>query len=93
MRTLLNLSTPPAALPEKAAAGVDSLAASAHDGIDRLAGTLASAARQMGAAGQDLLAAERRWAEVSRAAVRRHPFSSVAIAVGVGVLLSRISGR
>lgn len=93
MRKLFSLSTSPAALPEQAVAGVESMASGAHHAVDRVAGTVAAAARQLGETGHDLMAAQQRWTQASRETVRRHPFSAVAIAVGIGVLLSRIAGR
>lgn len=86
MRKLFNLSTQPAASLENMSSG-------ARQAVGRVAGTLGSAARQLGDTGHELLAAQQRLAAASREAVRRHPFSSVAIAVGLGVLLSRLSGR
>lgn len=79
------------ATAEKTAAGIESLAGSAHQAVDRVSGTVAAAARQLGDQGQELLAAQRRLTEASRDTVRRHPIASVAIALATGVLLSRLA--
>lgn len=76
---------------EKAVAGIESLAGSAHEAVDRVADSMVAAARQLGGQGRELLASQHRWTEASRDTVRRHPIASVAIALAAGVLLSRLS--
>lgn len=80
-----------AGLAERAVAGIDSWSSSAHKAVDLVAGTMSTAARQVGDKSHDWFEAQHRWTEASRDTVRRHPIAAVAIALAAGVLLSRLS--
>jgi ElaB/YqjD/DUF883 family membrane-anchored ribosome-binding protein len=81
---------------------LDSVVRSAHDTIDRVAAKAAPAVERMvsGAQGASDAVHQRvhdagelshEWADTLRATVRDHPLASVAVAVAVGVLISRLA--
>ena len=81
---------------------LDSVVRSAHDTIDRVAAKAAPAVERMvsGAQGATDAVQQRvhdagelghEWADTLRATVRDHPLASLAVAVAVGVLISRLA--
>lgn len=76
-----------------AAAGIEHASEKAHEAVDRVADTMSSAVRRAGDTSQELLAAQERWMEAGRECVRRHPIASIGVALGVGLLLSRLSSH
>lgn len=80
-----------AGLSDRAVSGIGSWSDSAHRAVDLVAGTMSSAAKQVGDKSHDWLEAQQRWTEASRDTVRRHPIASIAIALAAGVLISRLS--
>lgn len=69
---------------------IDTVAGSAHEAIDKIAGATTQAAEALGDKGQQLKNAEERLMEDCRAYVRENPVTSLAIALGAGFLLSRL---
>lgn len=80
-------------LGERTTARMERLSESAHEAVNRAADTMSSAARELGAKGEKLMATQHLWTEKSRDTVRRHPIASVAIALAAGLVISRLSGR
>lgn len=76
------------------AARLEKLSGSAHEAVDKMTSATASTIRDLGAKGEHLrqhwLETQDQWITSSRECVRSHPFASVAVAVGVGLLLSRL---
>lgn len=82
---------------EEGAERIERLSSGAQDAVKRVAEATASTVREMGAKGEQL---HRQWAQTqdywmtsARDCVRTHPLASVAIAAGVGLLLSRLMSR
>lgn len=79
---------------EAGAARVEKMSSSAHQAVDKMTAATASTMREMGARGEELrqhwMEAQEHWVASSRECVRTHPLASVAVAVGVGLLLSRL---
>jgi ElaB/YqjD/DUF883 family membrane-anchored ribosome-binding protein len=69
---------------------IDTVAGSAHEAIDKIAGVTNQAAEALGEKGQQLKNAEERLMEDCRGYVRENPITSLAIALGAGFLLSRL---
>lgn len=65
-------------LPDKAAAGIERLSVSAHEAVDKLAGTASTAARQLGQKTRELSAVQAEWVNSAEQYVQRHPFASLA---------------
>jgi ElaB/YqjD/DUF883 family membrane-anchored ribosome-binding protein len=81
---------------------IDSVVRSAHDTVDRVAAKAAPAVERLvgGAHGASDAVRQRareagdlghEWADSLRATVRDHPLASIAIALAVGVLVSRLA--
>lgn len=81
---------------------IDSVVRGVHDTVDRVAATAAPAVeRLVGGVNNATDAAQQRarevselgheWAETLRATVREHPLASLAAALAVGMLVSRIT--
>jgi ElaB/YqjD/DUF883 family membrane-anchored ribosome-binding protein len=70
---------------------VDTLAAKAAPLVDRLGSQLDGANTSMHERTDQLAAMQEEWVESARATVREHPLASLAAAVAVGMLLSRLS--
>jgi ElaB/YqjD/DUF883 family membrane-anchored ribosome-binding protein len=79
---------PSQGLTDRTDAGIERLSSGAHHAVDRLAQAACAAAEQIGHRGTELRAMQEEWTESARECVRRHPFASVGIALGVGLLLS-----
>src|SRR4051812_5640492 len=79
-----------AELADKAAAGIERVSGSAHKAVDRFSDVATSAAEQFGERTRKFASMGDRWLEVSQDCVRRHPFATVGIAVGVGLLLAKL---
>lgn len=78
---------------EAAASGIERASERAHQAVDRVADSMSSAAHRFGDKSQEWLATQERWMASGRDCVRRHPIASVGIALGVGLLLSRLSAH
>lgn len=78
-------------LAGKADVGIERLSDSAHQTVDQIADSAASATRQLGWQGERLISAQRRWATASYKSMCRHPLTSVAIAAVAGLLLGRLA--
>ena len=70
---------------------VDSLAAKAAPAVERLKSSMGSASDSMHERADQLGAMQEEWIESARATVREHPLASLATAVAVGMILSRLS--
>lgn len=79
---------------EAGAARVEKLSGTAHEAVDKVTAATASTIRELGARGEHLRQhwsdTQDQWITSSRECVRSHPLASVAVAVGVGLLLSRL---
>ena len=70
---------------------VDTLAAKAAPLVDRFSSKMDGASGQMHDRADQLTAMQEEWVESARTTVREHPLASLAAAVAVGMLLSRLS--
>lgn len=70
---------------------VDTLAAKAAPLVDRFSSGLDGASGQMHDRADQLTAMQEEWVESARTTVREHPLASLAAAVAVGMLISRLS--
>ncbi len=70
---------------------VDTLAAKAAPLVDRFSSGIDGASGQMHDRADQLSAMQEEWVESARTTVREHPLASLAAAVAVGMLLSRLS--
>jgi ElaB/YqjD/DUF883 family membrane-anchored ribosome-binding protein len=70
---------------------VDSLAAKAGPAVERLKSSMGSAGESMQERADQLSAMQEEWIESARATVREHPLASLAAAVAVGMLISRLT--
>jgi ElaB/YqjD/DUF883 family membrane-anchored ribosome-binding protein len=95
-------ATPAATATTQAKPLLDSVVRGVHDTVDRVAATAAPAVeRLVGGVNTASDAAQQRarevnelgheWAETLRATVREHPLASLAVALAVGVLVSRVA--
>ena len=79
-----------AELGDKTAAGIERVSDTAHKAVDRFSDAATSAAEQFSEKRRKFASMGDHWIDVSQECVRRHPFASVGIAVGVGLLLARL---
>ena len=70
---------------------VDSLAAKAGPAVERLKSSMGTASESMQQRADQLNAMQEEWIESARATVREHPIASLAAAVAVGMLISRLT--
>lgn len=67
----------------------------AEEAVNRIADATASTVREVGMKGehlrQQLLTTQDAWVGSARECVRNHPLASVAVAVGLGLLFSRLT--
>ena len=70
---------------------VDSLAAKAGPAVERLKSSMGTASESMHERADQLNAMQEEWIESARATVREHPLASLAAAVAVGMLISRLT--
>lgn len=82
---------------EEGAAKAERLSESAQEAVGRAAEATSSTMRQAGEKGEqlgkELLETQEAWLHEAREYVRQHPIASVAIAVGVGMLIARMRSR
>jgi len=72
---------------------LDRVAQGAHQAVDKLAEVATQATYRWGAKSEQLKGAQQKWADECRVQVREKPVTSLAIAAGVGFLLSRLMRR
>lgn len=72
---------------------VDRLASSAHEGVDKVSGALTGVSASVSEKSKQLGEAYNKFAETGRGYVRSSPATSVLVAVGAGILLSKLLGR
>lgn len=77
-----------AGFTEKTSAGIERLTSGAHQALDRVAEAATSAAQQVGYRGRELRQMQTHWTSSARDCVRDHPFASIGVALGVGLVLS-----
>jgi len=70
---------------------VDSLAAKAGPAVERLKSSMDTASESMHQRADQLNAMQEEWIESARTTVREHPLASLAAAVAVGMLISRLT--
>ena len=80
-------------LGNQAHSGIDRVTGTAHQAVDRVTSAASTAAERAGVMGQELLTAKDEWVDTARGYVREHPIAALGIALSIGYLLSRISGR
>jgi ElaB/YqjD/DUF883 family membrane-anchored ribosome-binding protein len=80
-------------LREQTEQGIERVSGSAHEAVDRAAAVAKSAANRMGEINQQVMTAKDEWIDTTRGYVREHPLAALGIALAVGYLLSRLSGR
>lgn len=82
---------------QEGAARIERLGDSAHETVNRMADATADTVRKLGIKGEEMrhhwMETQDYWVGSARECVRTHPIASVAIAVGVGMLLSRLTSR
>jgi ElaB/YqjD/DUF883 family membrane-anchored ribosome-binding protein len=76
---------------EKGAGKIEHLTSRAHDAVERMTDAASSALHSAGERGQEWITHPDELLEGARDCVRRHPVASVMIAVGVGLLFSRMT--
>jgi ElaB/YqjD/DUF883 family membrane-anchored ribosome-binding protein len=69
---------------------VDSMASGAHRTVDAMAGAASQAAQTVGRKAEQFMNAEAQLVQSSRTYVRDNPKTSLAIALGIGYVLSRL---
>ncbi|MGE5386646.1 MAG: DUF883 family protein [Betaproteobacteria bacterium] len=72
---------------------VDRVAEKAGPAVERLKSGVSGAAESLHAHAEEFGAMQEQWMQSARGCVRDHPLATVAIAVGVGMLLSRMVAR
>jgi ElaB/YqjD/DUF883 family membrane-anchored ribosome-binding protein len=91
---MLTPTTPAdSAMAERAAAGIDRLTSGAHAAVDRVADKASSAAARLDNTREQLMAAQARLMQPARERVRRYPIVAVGLAIGLGLLLSRMGSH
>jgi ElaB/YqjD/DUF883 family membrane-anchored ribosome-binding protein len=80
-------------LNQQAEQGIERVSEGAHDAVDRVASVAKSAANRVGEMNEQWMSAKDEWIDTTRGYVREHPLAALGIAVAVGYLLSRLSGR
>jgi ElaB/YqjD/DUF883 family membrane-anchored ribosome-binding protein len=82
---------------EQGAEQIEKLSGNAQETVNRIADATAARVREMGLKGEQMrqqwMETQEQWVGSARECVRSHPIASVAIAVGVGLLLSRLTSR
>src|SRR5688572_29079843 len=81
------------AIRERAAAGIDRAASTAHQTVDKLTTAANSTKERLAATGELWMTQSQRAMEYTRDCVRTHPLAALGIAVAAGVLISRITSR
>jgi len=87
-------STPGAdieATRDRAQAGIDRAAASAHQTVDKLASAAFSTKDRLMATGEQWYAQGERGVEYTRELVRSNPLASIGIALAAGILISKLT--
>ena len=69
---------------------VNRLATGAHQAVDKLAGVATQATHTLGARSEQMMDMQQKMMQECRASVREKPGTALAIAAGVGFLLSRL---
>ena len=80
-------------LAAKAGTSLDQIQQTAQQTVDRVTQAAAQAARRLSAHSGELWAMRGRAMESTRSYVRTHPVAAVAIAIAIGLLLSRLTSR
>ena len=82
---------------EQGAEQIEKISSSTQDTVNRIAEATASRVRDMGLKGEKMrqqwMETQDQWVGNARECVRNHPIASVAVAVGVGLLISRLTSR
>jgi ElaB/YqjD/DUF883 family membrane-anchored ribosome-binding protein len=82
---------------EQGAEQIEKLSGNAQETVNRIADATAARVREMGLKGEQMrqqwMDTQEQWVGSARECVRGHPIASVAIAVGVGLLISRLTSR
>lgn len=76
---------------DKGASKIEQISGSAHEAVDRFTDAAASTLRSAGQRGQHWMHQQEALLESARECVRHHPIASVMIAIGVGMLFSRLT--
>jgi ElaB/YqjD/DUF883 family membrane-anchored ribosome-binding protein len=80
-------------LAEKAGTSLGQLQQTAQQTVDRVTEAASEAARRLSAHGDELWALQGRAMDSTRSYVRAHPIAAIAIAIAIGLLLSRLTSR
>ncbi len=72
---------------------VDRVAEKAGPAVERLKSGVSSAAESLQAHAEEFGAMQEQWVQNARGCVRDHPLATVAVALAVGMLVSRIVAR
>jgi ElaB/YqjD/DUF883 family membrane-anchored ribosome-binding protein len=80
-------------LAERAPAALSRLTDTAQHTMERVTQAASQAASRLGERSDELLALQGRALEHARSYVREHPVATVAIALAIGLLISRLTAR
>jgi ElaB/YqjD/DUF883 family membrane-anchored ribosome-binding protein len=80
-------------IAERAPAALDRLTETAQHTMERVTQAASQAAARLGERGDELLALQGRALNTARSYAREHPVATVAIALAIGLLISRLTSR
>lgn len=78
---------------DQPSAGLSRLADTAQQTLERVTQAASQAASRLSERSEDLWALQGRAADTARSYVREHPIATVAIALAVGLIISRLTSR
>jgi ElaB/YqjD/DUF883 family membrane-anchored ribosome-binding protein len=78
---------------EKSGLNLDRIADTAHQTVDRFASAASTAAGRLSEKSDELLQLKDQVVDQTRGYVKEHPLATVAIALAIGMLLSRLTRR
>jgi ElaB/YqjD/DUF883 family membrane-anchored ribosome-binding protein len=80
-------------IAEKAGATMNQISGAAQQTVDRVTDAASQAAQRLGEHTDELWELQQRAMESTRSYVREHPIAAIGIAIGVGLLLARLTSR
>lgn len=93
MATSTSVMDPVSSTSEQGQEAIERVSGGAHEAVDRVASIAKSAANRVGEINQQVVGAKDEWIGITRDYVREHPLAALGIAVSVGYLLGRLTGR
>jgi ElaB/YqjD/DUF883 family membrane-anchored ribosome-binding protein len=80
-------------IAQRAQSTVTRLKDSAQSTASRLGDAASTAADRLSAKSEELMALQARMTDTARIYIREHPFATIAIAIAIGMILSRLTSR